>query len=171
MSLPIEELGGLAASEINLRILQSKVDMGEMLDEKLETVTRAIDTRMDGHEAAVNIRLDKQDASIAEILTIVTRSDKKGDEWHNGDLDWRSSIERRVSKIEELLKLLRLYVLATRAFKMAKASMSYAVKEGRQLGIWIAALTGAWLTTINFISTVWPKYLHPFLLLHHIMKH
>lgn len=178
MTLPIEELGGLPEGEIDLRILQARVDMGTMLDEKLGSVTTAVNSRMDKHETAVNGRLDKQDAAIAKVLEVVTRVDKKGDDWHTADLadreqrdDKLASVVTRVTKIEELLKLLRLYVMATRAFKVARSSVSYAVKEGKQFGIWIAAFCSTFIAVIQFIHTVYPEYVHPFLLHHHLISH
>lgn len=155
MSLPIEDMGGLTEGEIDKRILISQRETGRMLDEKIGALKTSVDAR-----------LDKQDGQIGEILSIVRTVKSNGDEWHAEDLTYRAGIEKRIGRVEAILKTLRVWINAIQAFKAAKTAVVYVTKEGKQVSIAIAAVTGVWLTVMNFIHVVWPLYVHPYIVKH-----
>lgn len=155
MTLPIEDMGGLTEDAIDLRIQKSQMETGKMLDEKIGAL-----------KVSVDARLDKQDGQIGEILHIVKTVKENGDIWHKEDLTYRAGIEKRMGRVEAILKTLRVWINAIQAFKAAKTAVVYVTKEGKQVSLAIAAGTGVWLTVMNFIHVVWPLYVHPFLMKH-----
>jgi hypothetical protein len=166
----IETLGGLRKPAIELLIARSEQktakEYGDMLDRKLGELKTSISDRMDTHEENVKTRLDKQDGVMAEVLSVV-----KGSKADLLAITESGKVrDDRLGKIEITMKSLRGWLSALKAVSSLRTASQKVVLEGRPYLVTIAAVMSSIVATVQFIHTVWPVYVAPWLQHHHLMR-
>lgn len=126
-ALPLHQMGGLLASEIELLVVKEAVKLQRgyetMLTDKLEQ-----------HKQALDERLDNQDAKQEVVLSLAEDTNKTVKElvdkhhiWHEDDVTFRSAVNRDIAELKKQVKAIRIIIAW---FNMATKSAKFIFENG-----------------------------------------